>query len=85
MQNFLTALKINEDQKALMTAQLPMSIHKEIDALHCALQANNGIMPPAWVPYANILITALTLIEPVVPANVKAIIAVLIAAIQAAE
>ena len=57
----------------------------EITQLHSELNANGGIMPPSWIPCANLLITVLTIARPFLPKNVQAIIDILIAAIKAAE
>ena len=64
---------------------VPASVHAEIIGLQTELSANGGIMPPAWLPFANLLIAILTVVSIFVNITDKTIIAVIIAAIRAAE
>jgi len=85
MQTFLNTIKeVLQDIEA--TAEfVPNKIHTEISLLKSQLDNNAGIMPPSWLPYANLLIAILTVVELFVNAETKIIIAEIIAAIKAAE
>lgn len=85
METFLKGVTAASTAEAEKTKTVPIQFEEEINAMHTALQLNKGVMPSAWVPYANMLIAVLTMLNPYYPENVKAIILVLIAAIQAAE
>jgi len=53
--------------------------------LHSELLANNGIMPEAWKPYAQLLISVLTLARLFTNDEIDTIIDEIIAAIELAE
>ena len=57
----------------------------EIENLYEELQANKGIMPDSWKPYANALIAVLTIADLFFTGEIKIIITEIIAAIRAAE
>lgn len=60
------------------------NITSEIAKLHAELDANSGIMPTAWLPFAQILISVLKIAKIFTSAEVDAIIDKIIAAIEAA-
>jgi hypothetical protein len=57
----------------------------EIQSLNAKLQANGGIMPDSWKPFANLLLAILQLVKTFANAQEKTIIDIIIAAIIAAE